>query len=189
MIFQWFLNDLIMIFYDILCEAKTNRKKNISKTNMYKKWVYYSNNTWCVSVYLYTYITGNPAVFAKKPKELSWSFRNMEGKAIKSQQHPSNAPHSWRMISRGHNHHIHSGTRTFDPCETHRTETTQLTQEAGEVGQGVQGFLGWLPGGGEKKTGHWKLRPVNEVERCWQSGHVDGVDELIEMDYFLFTHG
>ena len=155
LMFQWLFNDSwtiwLWLFYDILCEAKTNRKKNISKTNMYKKWVCYSNNSWCVSVYLYTYITGNPAVFAKKPKELSWSLRNMEGKAIKSQQHPSNAPHSWRMISRGHNHHIHGGTRTFDTRETHRTETAQLTQEGGEVGQGVQGFLVGSQGGEKKK--------------------------------------
>lgn len=104
----------------------------------------------------------------------------MEGKAIKSQQHPSNAPHSWRMISRGHNHHIHSGTRTFDTRETHRTETAQLTQEAGEVGQGVQGFLGWLPGV-RKKTGHLKSCAQYTRWKGSKSGHVDRVDELIEM--------
>ena len=83
----------------------------------------------------------------------------MEGKAIKSQQHPSNAPHSWRMISRGHNHHIHGGTRTFDPYETRRT-STQLTQEAGEVGQGVQGFLVvGSPSGGDKKNRTLKIAP------------------------------
>lgn len=115
----------------------------------------------------------------------------MEGKAIKSQQHPSNAPHSWRMISRGHNHHIHGGTRTFDPCETHRTETAQLTQEGGEVGQvSKASWVGFE--GGEKKTGHLKSCAQYTRWKGSKSGHVDGVDELMRCTmfiHFLFTHG